>query len=87
MSELKDIVAPPAQVHFQHYFDGALWYETDSGLSFPVPIDDIGNATFPRDDKAMLYMRYIRKQLNMLESEKRNVEEKSKTSDSETPAQ
>lgn len=83
--KLSDHVRPPAQVHFQYYFDNELWYETDSGLLFSVPIDDIGNATFPRDDKAMLYMRYIRKQLNMIESEKRNAREKSKESDSKTP--
>ena len=59
MSELKRHVA--GQVHFEFYRDGNLWYRTDSGLSFPVPVDDIGTATFKRDDKALLFMRYVRK--------------------------
>lgn len=49
------------QVHFQYYRDNELWYKTDSGFIFPVPIEDVGNATFMRDDKAIFLMRYIRK--------------------------
>jgi len=49
------------QVHFQYYRDNELWYKTDSGFLFPVPVSDVGNATFMRDDKAIYLMRYIRK--------------------------
>lgn len=49
------------QVHFQYYRDNELWYATDSGFTFPVPVSDVGNATFMRDDKAIYLMRYIRK--------------------------
>jgi hypothetical protein len=59
MSELKRHVM--GEVHFEFYRDGNLWYRSDSGLSFPVPVDDVGTATFKRDDKALLFMRYIRK--------------------------
>jgi len=55
------------QVHFQYYRDKELWYETDDGFLFPVPISDIGNATFNKDDKAILFMRYIRKYKEELE--------------------
>jgi hypothetical protein len=48
------------QVHFQYYRDNELWYVTDSGFTFPVPAKDVGTATFLRDDKAILFMRYIR---------------------------
>jgi hypothetical protein len=61
------------QVHFQYYRDRELWYKTDSEFLFPVPIYDskeIGNATFNRDDKAILFMRYIRKYMNEIESER-----------------
>jgi hypothetical protein len=61
MATLKDHVQ--GQVNFMHYFDGDLWYRTDSGFEFPVPISDIGNATFLARDKALLFMRYIRKHL------------------------
>lgn len=64
---LKDMVKDNKKVNFTHYFDGALWYTTDNGFAFPVPIDDIGNATFKAEDKALLFMRYIRKHLDTLD--------------------
>lgn len=48
------------RVHFQYFRDNELWYRTDSGFLFPVPIGEAGTATFLRDDKAILFMRYIR---------------------------
>lgn len=48
------------RVHFQYFRDNELWYRTDSGFLFPVPIREAGTATFLRDDKAILFMRYIR---------------------------
>lgn len=61
MRSIKDMVKDNQKVTFSYYRDGSLWYETECGFLFPVPIDDIGNATFLREDKAMLFMRYIRK--------------------------
>lgn len=55
------------RVHFEFYRDHELWYKTDDGFVFPVPIEDVGNATFLAEDRAILFMRYIRKQLEMLE--------------------
>ena len=55
----------PRIVTFTHYFDGDLWYQTESGFKFPVPVNDIGNATFKATDHAPLFMRYIRKQLSL----------------------
>ena len=49
------------QVHFQYYRDKDLWYKTDSGFLFSVPISEAGTATFLRKDKAILFMRYIRR--------------------------
>jgi hypothetical protein len=68
MTTLKEHVS--GQVHFRYYRDGSLWYENETGLIFPVPIEDIGTATFLRDDKALLFMRYIRKFLKVLETER-----------------
>jgi hypothetical protein len=31
---------------------------------FPVPLDDIGEATLLNEDKALIFMRYIRKALD-----------------------
>lgn len=66
MSDLKEHVK--GQVSFEYYRDGNLWYVTESGFKFPVPIDDIGNATFLARDKAMLFMRYIRKHMALAQA-------------------
>lgn len=64
---LKQLVASPATVNFSYYRKGELWYVTSSGFEFPVPIGDTGDGTFNATDKAMLFMRYIRKHLESIE--------------------
>lgn len=49
-------------VEFNYYRDGELWYTTFDGFLFPVPIADAGGATFKAEDKAIYFMRFIRKQ-------------------------
>lgn len=66
MHNLKDMVSGGKLVTFTHYFDGNLWYKTDDNFSFPVPTSDIGTATFLASDRAMLFMRYIRKHLELI---------------------
>ena len=75
------MVRPLNQVSFTRYFDGQLWYQVDYWdgdgtpsdsacryvFEFPGPVSDIGNATFFATDKAILFMRYIRKHLEMIE--------------------
>jgi|18_taG_2_1085343.scaffolds.fasta_scaffold168221_2 hypothetical protein len=59
---VKDLVKNK-RVYFKFYRDRALWYEVrEDNFVFPVPIEDIGIATMLPDDKALLYMRWIRKQ-------------------------
>ena len=61
---IKDMVKDNQQVVFVRYFDSQLWYQTEAGdFEFPVPVSDVGNATLPARDKAILYMRYMRKHL------------------------
>ena len=65
MTTLKEHVQ--GMVNFSHYHDGSLWYETSTtNFLFPVPISDIGNARFLATDRAMLFMRYIRKHLELI---------------------
>lgn len=68
MSTLKELVAGDKQVHFQFYRKGELHYMTDDGFNFVVPVSDAGDATFLASDRAMLFMRYIRKQLEANEA-------------------
>jgi hypothetical protein len=49
-------------VKFIHCRDGALWYRTECGFEFPLPFGEIGTATFYAEDRAPLFIRYIRRQ-------------------------
>lgn len=62
MLTIKDHVK--GKVTFQYYRQKNLYYKTETDLVFAVPIEDIGEATFLNEDKAMLFMRYIRKHLD-----------------------
>lgn len=59
MIDIKKAVKLP--VRFSHYHDGNLWYNTAADEEFPVPIEDIGHATFKAVDKGIMFMRYMRK--------------------------
>lgn len=56
-------------VNFSFYRAGYLWYKTDSGLEFCVPVSeaDDNSATFMAQDKAIYYMRWIRRYLEQKE--------------------
>lgn len=57
---IKRAVTDNNKVRFTYYRDGCLWYLTEFNELFPVPITDIGTATFKDEDKAILFMRYMR---------------------------
>ena len=59
---LKELVKGK-KVRFRYYRDGALWYATEDGFEFPVPISDTGTGIFEAEAGAIQYMRWIRKQL------------------------
>jgi hypothetical protein len=59
---LKELVKGK-KVRFTFYRDGALWYQTEDGFDFPVPISDTGTGIFKAEDGAIAYMRWIRKHL------------------------
>lgn len=68
MTTIKDMVANGRKVRFTHYKSGELWYVTETGFAFPVPIADTVDASFLAEDKAMLFMRYIKKHMQMLDA-------------------
>lgn len=53
--------AVKGNVEFSHFRDGALWYTTEDGELFPVPVEDAGSGTFNRVEKGMFLMRWMRK--------------------------
>jgi hypothetical protein len=71
MTSIKNMVTGDKHVTFTRYRDGELWYVTDDGFEFPIPVADIGNATFLACDKALLFIRYMRQHLALLEQARR----------------
>lgn len=94
MRTVKQMVENGQKAVFTHYRDGALWYQTECGFAFPVPLvrdptpgdfggdaqvaalaakagakvdDGIGTAVFHAQERALLLMRYIRKQVALVE--------------------
>lgn len=67
-TSIKDMVANGRKVRFTHYKSGELWYVTETGFGFPVPLADTGEGAFLAEDKAILFMRYIRQHLHMLQA-------------------
>jgi len=55
-----EMVKHGQKVQFTHYRQQQLWYATECGFAFPVPIDEAGDAAFLAEDKALLFLRYIR---------------------------
>lgn len=74
---VKEHVNNGQKVTFQFYRSGVLYYKTEKGLIFEVPITDCGDAVFNREDKAMLYMRWIRKQIEAIKAERALAEKAS----------
>jgi hypothetical protein len=70
MLSIKDMVKNNKKVFFKFYRQKELWYSTEDGFEFPVPIEDAGDGIFLNEDKAMLFMRYMRKHLEMIAKEK-----------------
>lgn len=54
------------KVFFVRFQDGNLWYRGENGFEFPVPITDAESGAFLAEDKAVHFMRWIRKHIEML---------------------
>jgi hypothetical protein len=70
---IREMVQNNQKVAFRFYRDGQLWYATECGFEFPVPISEAGTATFLAEDRAILFMRYIRRYMDFL---KKSMEQK-----------
>jgi hypothetical protein len=60
---LKDIIKEN-KVYFHFYRANVMYYKVlymETWYQFPVPLEDIGGATLLSEDKALIFMRYIRK--------------------------
>lgn len=64
MSDLKERIK--GNVVFVHYQDSNLIYKCEDGFEFPVPIEDCGSARFLNQDRAMIFMKWIKKQMSII---------------------
>ena len=67
--DIKRAVTDNRVVRFVHYHNSELWYVTEFDEAFPVPISDLGSATAVSEEKALLFMRYMRKWNTRLEEQ------------------
>lgn len=67
---MKQHVVDNQKVAYKFYQNGSLWYETEKGLLFEVPISETGNGIFNREEKAINMMKWINKQLDVNDSAK-----------------
>ena len=83
--DLKEIIKNPNPCTFQNFRKGNMWYKTACGFEFPISVDpdEIGDAIFNAEEKPMLLMRYIRKHIEALKSEREAIDEKLRTEGSE----
>lgn len=79
--DLKDMVK--GRVHFVEAKEGSLWYATDCGFDFPVPYADTEGAVFLHEDKAFIFMRWIRKERERVLKREAEVEAARKVWDEE----
>ena len=68
MRSLREMVSNNQVVRFSRYRNGELLYQTECGFEFPVPISDTAGAEFLAQDKALLFMRYIRRAIERIEA-------------------
>lgn len=72
---LKDeVVGEDKKVKFIYLLNRQLWYRTNSGFEFPVPVEDTDGAKFLADDRAMVFMKWIRKHIVRLQEEETEKE-------------
>lgn len=67
-ADIKGMVDNGKQVRFTRFQSGQLWYATECGFEFPVALEDVGETPYPAQDKAMLFLRFIRKHVQMIQA-------------------
>lgn len=69
---IKELVSDNKKVLFVRYAQGELWYKCENGFEFPVPISDTGSGVFLPEDKALLFMRWIRAHIKYIDEARSN---------------
>lgn len=60
---LIELVKDGKVVRFAYFRDNEFWYRHEDGLLFPISVEEAtaGKATFMAEDKAMFFLRWIRR--------------------------
>lgn len=61
---VKDCIKGTAK--FLYYRKGMLYYICENGFHFSIPTNDTGDASFNAEDNGILFMRWIRKDLEAM---------------------
>lgn len=68
-----DLVRDNKKVKFAYYRDREFWYQHDDGFLFPIALSEVDDpaskATMPAEEKAILFMRWIKKYIETLKKE------------------
>ena len=57
---------PAQSVRFLQYYGGDLWYETENGFRFPVPVAEVENMTCLAEDRAENFAPWIDRHLKVM---------------------
>jgi len=60
MKNVSKILENNESVSFMFFLSGKLWYRTESGFKFPVPIKGSGQSVFLNEDRANRFYPYIK---------------------------
>jgi len=67
--KITELVRDNKMARFDRYSDGHLWYATEDGFEFPIPVEDTRGGVFRGEEKALHLMRWIRQHLSKLQQE------------------
>ncbi len=61
MMKVDKILQDNESVYFMFFLSGKLWYRTESGFKFPVPVKGVpGQSVFLSEDRANRFYPYIK---------------------------
>jgi hypothetical protein len=70
---MKDLVKDNKKVRFSFYRDREFWYQHEDGFTFPIALDEVEGpktrATLLAEDKALYFMRWMKKYIEKCKAE------------------
>lgn len=77
--KLTDLIGPGKKARFSRFTNSGregteptLWYSTDDGFEFPVPVVDTIGAEFRNEESAGMLMKWIRRHLKKVSADLEN---------------